>query len=304
MDIDQFLKLKPAWSMEPALYIVKQMATENPNAHRCGASGTQLFSGADLPYGADRATQTGLISRMNMYANYWLPVRGTIYAALRVKRALVAEGRHRIGEDYKGGVYNVDRGNQTLVLTREKEFHTVLDSRGLRWQKEKKNELFVPRKSVNELISALRTVRGEELYLFNTDSIVEDNAYRGGSRNNVISVRETSSRQTQDRTARVPSVTIRLSKDALEQLRSGNPSQFERLLGLIRSFDGEMRQRDDESKQKTNVTVNMKSSDIEKVKKAAAASKPIKGLDSLFKPRRSARLAELDDGRTETTTPF
>ena len=298
MDIEQFLSLKPAWSLEPALYIVKQMATENPNAHRCGASGTQLFTGADLPYGADRASMTGLISRMNMYSNYWLPVKGKIFAALRVKRALVAEiGTQRLGQDSLGGVYNIDRGNQTLVLTREKEFHNELDARGLRWQRDRKNELFVPRKGVNELISALRTVRGEEMFLFNSDSVVQDDAYRGGSRRERLTVRETTSRQSQDRTARVPSITFRLSRDALNQLRSGNPTQFARLLELVRSYD-------EDEKTPRSVTVNMKRTDIENLRSKKESGPTVQGLEKLFRPRRSPRLTELDDSRTETTVPL
>ena len=191
MYIGQFLieaKLKHKWAMEPCLYIVKQDATENPNAHRCGASGTRLFLGADLPY-PDRASSTGLLSRLNTYKNNWLPVKGTIFAALIVKRALVAEvGRDRIGEDVAGGNYNIDRGSNTLVLTREKEFHQELDRRGLRWQKDQKNELFVPNKNTQELIAAMRTIRGENMYLMSPDTITEDSNYRGGSRREIINI--------------------------------------------------------------------------------------------------------------------
>lgn len=301
MDIGQFLDLKPQWAMEPALYIVRQEATENPNAHRCGASGTQLFSGTDLPYGSDRASSTGLLSRMNMYANYWLPVKGKIFAALRVKRALVAEvGKDRIGQDVTGGNYNIDRGNNTLVLTREKEFHQELDRRGLRWQKDKRNELFVPKKNTQELIAAMRTIRGENMYLMFPDAILEDSNYRGGARRDIIKIRETTSRNVPDRTARVPSITIRLSKDSLDQLRSGNPSMFSRLMSLVKAYDTEVKDKKPESQ----IKVGMKGSDIEKLKTAVASGvTPIKGLNALFKPRRSARLAELNDDITETTTP-
>ena len=47
MDIEKFLELLPDWAQSPALYIVRQMATENPGAHRCGASGTFLQGGAE-----------------------------------------------------------------------------------------------------------------------------------------------------------------------------------------------------------------------------------------------------------------
>ena len=69
-----------------------------------------------------------------------------------------------------------------LVLQREREFHAALDAKGLRWDKDRTNELFVPKKSVNELISTLRTIKGEEMYLFTEDTITEDRSYKGGKK--------------------------------------------------------------------------------------------------------------------------
>ena len=115
-----------------------------------------------------------------MYRNYWLPLKGTLYAALRIKKQLVARPGQRIGIDTHGEQYNIDRGNQTLVLQREKEMHEEMDRRGLRWQNDTKNELFAPRKSVEELIAAMRTIRGEDLYLFHSETIREDLTYTGG----------------------------------------------------------------------------------------------------------------------------
>ena len=90
MDIDTFVQLQPGWAYEPCLYIVKQMFPGN-NAYRCGAAGTQLFKNADLVYGADKSGSfTGLLGRMMMYRNYWLPLKGTLYAALRIRKQLVA----------------------------------------------------------------------------------------------------------------------------------------------------------------------------------------------------------------------
>ena len=163
MDIETFLQLKPTWAYEPCLYIVKQMFPGN-NAYRCGAAGTQLFKTADPVYGSDRSSSfTGLLGRMTMYKNYWLPLKGTLYAALRIKKQLIARPGQRVGVDSFGAQYNIDRGNQTLVLQREAEMHSEMDKRGLRWQKDKKNELFAPRKSVKELIDAMRTIRGEDM---------------------------------------------------------------------------------------------------------------------------------------------
>ena len=189
MDIGKFLQMRPSWAFEPCLYIVKQ-TNAGHNAHRCGASGTHMYKDADVPYGSERASLTGLLGRMAMYVNYWLPLKGTIYAALRVKRQLVADSTQRTGKDSEGNIYNIDRGNYTLVLAREKAFHSELDKRGLRWDKERKNELFVPRKSVDELIGAMRTIQGQEMYLFKGDTIVEDTSYRGGRRREIVTVTE------------------------------------------------------------------------------------------------------------------
>eukprot|EP00966_Prymnesium_polylepis_P100482 2327037-Prymnesium_polylepis.1 len=93
------------------------MATKSPNAHRCGASGTFLVPGQvdiDVPYISETAIFKGLLGRMSTYSNYWLPIKGKIFAALRVKRALVAEPHQRVGEDTQGNTYNITKGNQTL----------------------------------------------------------------------------------------------------------------------------------------------------------------------------------------------
>ena len=216
MEIGKLLELRPEWAQQPCLYIVRQMTTENPGAHRCGASGTQLAPGAnlDLPYRADTAVFKGLLGRMSTYANYWLPVKGVLIAALRIRKALVAESSQRTAEDSLGNTYNVVRGNQTLVLTREKEFHQELDRRGLRWQKDKRNELFVG--NANQLIAAMRTVRGEEMFLLSKDTITQDTLYRGGSRREVISVQDTNRRAQPERVSRSPSITVTLSRSALE----------------------------------------------------------------------------------------
>jgi hypothetical protein len=228
---------------------------------------------------------------MVMYQNYWLPIKGHIFAALRIKRALVAEPQQRTGEDSQGNIYNISRGNQTLVLTREKEFHQVLDSRGYRWQKDKRNELF--QAPAKELIASLRQIRGEELYLFSKDSITEDPNYRGGSRKERITITETQPRQQPQRESRAPSLTITLSRSAMEQLRSGNPQQFERLLNLVCSFDEE---------RKNTTTIRAPAKEVEEIRQQTDRGRQI--LDQVVNQRptrRSPRLAELNDQTTEAT---
>ena len=236
MDISTFLEMKPEWAYEPCLYIVKQMFPGN-NAHRCGASGTQQFHQSDRAYGSGQGL-TGLLSRISMYKGFWEPLHGTIYAALRIRKQLVAKPTQRVGTDFVGNMFNIDRGNQTLVLAREADFHAELDRRGLRWNSERRNELFVPKKNVEELIAALRTIPGEDMFLFDTDTIIDDTAYRSGSRPRTTTVIDTTSRGQPPRAVKdtVPTVTLKLSKVAIEQLRSNNPNKYQILSDLVRDI--------------------------------------------------------------------
>ena len=240
MDIDTFLQMRPSWAYEPCLYIVKQMFPGN-NAFRCGAAGTQLFKSADLVYGADRSNSlTGLLGRMTMYRNYWLPLRGRLYAALRIRKQLVARPGQRVGVDSFGTQYNIDRGNQTLVLQREAEMHAEMDKRGLRWQKDKKNELFAPRKSVKELIDAMRTIRGEDMYLFDSETIREDTTYDGGR--DRLELVMTQKRELPPRAAATeisaPTITLKLSKKAIEELQLLDPVKLAKLVDIIDAVTG------------------------------------------------------------------
>jgi hypothetical protein len=303
MDLEEFISRREPWANSPCLYVILQDGgiklangsfVQN-NKYRAGASGTHLYQGADLPYRSEDAINRGLNSRCNMYLNYFRPFSGKIFAALRIKQALVAEvDRDRVATDSTGVTYNVDRGSRTLVLAREREFHQILDERGLRYMKDKRNELFEPRSNVNELIAALRQVRGEELYLMTKDAVSQDPNYRGGSRKERITITETQPRQQPQRESRAPSLTITLSRSALEQLRSGNPTSFERLLNLVRSFD--------EEKKNTTVVRGLPRADVEEIREKTPRGEAIvQGLQQLFTPRRSPRLAELADDVTETT---
>ena len=240
MDIDTFLQMRPLWAYEPCLYIVKQMFPGN-NAFRCGAAGTQLFKNADLVYGVDRSNSlTGLLGRMTMYRNYWLPLKGRLYAALRIRKQLIARPGQRVGVDSFGAQYNIDRGNQTLVLQREAEMHAEMDKRGLRWQKDKKNELFAPRKSVKELIDAMRTIRGEDMYLFDSETIREDTTYDGGR--DRLELVMTQKRELPPRAAATeisaPTITLKLSKKAIEELQLLDPVKLAKLVDIIDAVTG------------------------------------------------------------------
>lgn len=237
MDINKFIEERPEWAQEPCVYIVKQMFEGN-NAYRCGASGTKQYTQSDRVFGAERATYTGLLARMVMYTGYWLPLKGHLYAALRVEKKLVANpDLHRMGTDATGASYNITRGNFTLVLQREAEFHQELDRRKLRWQKDKRNELFTPgAKGVEELISALRTIQGIELYLFNETSYFLDTSYRGGKeRRGAPVITETVARQLPPREKKdvAPSIYLKLNEAEVQRLRESRPANFALLKELV-----------------------------------------------------------------------
>ena len=240
MELEALLKMKPEWAYEPCLYIIKQ--TDLINAFRCGLSGSSLHQNSDRVYGADRpGALTGLLSRMSMYLGFYTPLVPKIYACLRVKKQLVASQGQRTSTDFAGNTFNVDRGNYTLVRAMEGLMHDRMDARGLRWKSDKKNELFVPKKSVDELIEVMRTIPGEEMYLFNKDSIETDDAYQGGRADDRVKT-DTQVRTLPFREAaselKTPSITIKLSRKAIEQLRSGNPKRYTSLVEIIKAVSG------------------------------------------------------------------
>ena len=175
-----------------------------------------------------------------MYRNYWLPLKARLYAALRIRKQLIARPGQRVGVDSFGAQYNIDRGNQTLVLQREAEMHAEMDNRGLRWQNDKKNELFVPRKGVHELIDAMRTIRGEDMYLFDSETIREDTTYKGGRER--VGLVLTKKRELPPRAAATevsaPTITLKLSKKAIEELQLLDPVKLAKLVDIVDAVTG------------------------------------------------------------------
>ena len=47
---------------------------------------------------------------------FWTPLKGTIYAALRIKAQLVAKPDQRLGEDYLGNPININQANHILCI--------------------------------------------------------------------------------------------------------------------------------------------------------------------------------------------
>lgn len=222
MDIAKFLEEMPNWASNPCLYIVKQDVKDNV-AYRCGMAGRKLFAGSDLAYGSEYS-KTGLNSRINMYIGFWknsTPFTGTIYAALTIRKQLVA------GEN----------ANKTLVQIREKEFHAILDEKNYRLFPNK--ELFVPgRKGVKELINALRQVKGEQLYLFDSKKWTIDSEYDSSATPlPQPAVLKTQPKRQVATEGKAKTITIKLSKKAIEELKEGSPKQFKEILALIRKVD-------------------------------------------------------------------
>ena len=232
MLLTTFLAKNYDFAQEPHLYCVLQEGQKGSPAYRAGAAGTQLYKDSDLPYGAG-SSQKGLQGRMTQYQNYWLPQQARLFACLRTRKALVALPHQRTAGD-PGAEYNVDRGNQTEVLARETHYHAFLDQAGLRWQKDKKNELFQPTRGPIQIVESLRKVQGLQLLLFDEDDWREDHLYEGGDANEPTVVRETKQRQPPPRTDKDQSLVIKMSRSGIQQLRSGNQQAYERLMRLMR----------------------------------------------------------------------
>ena len=99
-----------------------------------------------------------------------LLARGTGQACVRWCMRLRIPAKLAGREDDRfanGNRYSIDHGNRTLVRLREEEMHREMDTRGLRWRNDRKNEPFKPKRTVDELIACTRpyrvsdTVQGE-----------------------------------------------------------------------------------------------------------------------------------------------
>ena len=237
MPLDKFLDRNYDWAQEPHLYIVLQIPQllTNP-AYRCGAAGTALYQDSDQPFRASESSQKGLQGRLTSYHNTFLPNVGKIFACLRVRKQLVALPTQRVAGD-EDAPYNVDRGNQTDVLVKEKHFHYYLDQLGLRWRKETNKELFVPNTgSAMQLVDALRRVQGLQLLLFDENDWREDTAYDGGEAPPVFLRTVETTRRTSAvaQANKERSLIIKLSKSGIDQLRAGNPMAYASLMRLMR----------------------------------------------------------------------
>ena len=234
MDLDVFLANNYDWAQEPHLYIVLQLPQSSPQlAYRNGAAGTALYKDNDQPFKSSESSQKGLQGRMTQYHNYFLPNIGKLFACLRVKKQLVALPHQRTAEGEDGEEYNIDRGNQTEVLAKEKHLHHFLDQLNLRWRKDTNKELFVPTKGVNQLVECMRKVQGLQLLLFNSNDWYEDTLYKGGIAAPTV-IKNVQKRTTLNRGVQEQTMIVRMSKKGIDELRSGNPTRYARLMNLMR----------------------------------------------------------------------
>ena len=157
MDIDKFINENYVFASKPCLYIVAQtyLPDDLKDVRRCGAAGTKAID-ADLVW---KGKPSSLNSRLFMYLNYWLPGKGTIYAALQVPAKRRTGARQGTNPDQSS--YNIE-DQRGIVLDREKLFHRLLTEQGLRWDPSRKNELF--KGPLNIMIDELREVPGIALY--------------------------------------------------------------------------------------------------------------------------------------------
>ena len=121
------------------------------------------------------------------------------------------------------------------------------------------------------------------MYVFSEDNIREDVYYKGGSKRAASLVVNTSQKSMQPRIAaeenRAPSITIKLSRKAIEELKSDSLTKFTRLLKLIDEVD-------DTKKVNSSMVTGLNNTNPKFM--ASAVSKLVK----VVAPRRSGRLAK------------
>ena len=239
MDVEHFLKTygDDAWSNEPFIYCCRQ-EPQIPSKYyyRMGAAGLQLFPDADRPYNASDSSRRGLSGRLQMYIGTIRPNIFKIFAAIRIKRQVVALPQHRTGED-EAGVYNITKGNMSAVRAAEMTMHHYLDadSNVKRYAPNPESELFQPTQNVEQLLENMRKVQGLQMLLFDARSWRDDPKYDGGEAPPAnLAIRDTTARKTPARSSTDPSLVIRMSKSGIEQLRAGNQQAYARLMNLMR----------------------------------------------------------------------
>lgn len=248
------------------LYIVKMEAQENQGdtaSWRCGRSGTMQLRNADGAFGSSE-TRLGMYSRAARYYHSALPLNMRIFAFLRIKQRLVAREGDRLGEDSVGNAYSINSANQTEVMQKEKLYHQLLDAKKYRDPRFPRSELFQPgRNGLAKLLAVLRSIEGLELYIFSEDDVTLDTSYRGGRPQRLQpDLIETSVRETSSRVAKAPSITLRMSRQDIEALKSGSPNVFERLVNIFR----EIRQAEDAAAGTPHETIRLSKTFIKALK--------------------------------------
>ena len=224
MDVEYFLSTfgDEAWANEPFIYCCRQ-EPQIPSKYyyRCGAAGLALFPDADRPYQASDSSRRGLSGRMQQYIGHIRPNIFKIFAAIRIKRQVVALPQHRTGEGDGGELFNITKGNMSAVRAAEMIMHHYLDDdRNIkRYAPHPESELFQPNNSVEQLLTNMRKVQGLQMLLFDARSWRDDPQYKGGQAPpSNLTTRDTSARKTPVRDATDQTLIIKMSKSGIEQL--------------------------------------------------------------------------------------
>jgi len=240
MLLQKFLKYQQPEFGTAGLYIVKLDAAENDGntaSWRCGRAGTMQFRHNDSSFGSPE-TRLGMYSRAARYYHSSLPLNMRIFAFLRIKQRLVAREGDRLGGDSAGNTYSINNANQTEVMQKEKLYHSLLRGKGYTDPRFPRSELFQPgRNGLAKLLAVLRSIEGLELYTFSEDDVQLDTTYSGGRPQRFQpELVETDVRQTEGRITKAPSITIRMSQAAIEQLKAGTPAVYERLINIFKAI--------------------------------------------------------------------
>ena len=95
MDMEQFVKMSVPWSNEPCCMLSFRIfrGTMLTDVAQVG----RLVQGRRPTVSCRASEQFWLVLTLSSYLGFWTPLKGKIYAALRIKRALIANRDDRIG---------------------------------------------------------------------------------------------------------------------------------------------------------------------------------------------------------------
>jgi hypothetical protein len=128
--------------------------------------------------------------------------------------------------------------------------------------------------NVQNLISILRQIQGEEMYVFDSNGFMEDTKYKGGKSNQDLILTRPKKQQARKVKDESETLHLKMTKQAIEQLRMGDPETLQKLIDVLEETKVIKLSKEDVEKLRLGDPTTIKA-----IKEAARAN-----------PRRSSRL--------------